>query len=44
MHVLTTTPHSPQVLCFSNGRDWARGLRSCLRHAEVGGVSMLLDS
>ena len=32
------------VLCFSNGRDWARGLRSCLRHAEVGGVSMLLDS
>ena len=33
-----------EVLCFSNGRDWARGLRSCLRHAEVGGVSMLLDS
>ena len=31
------------VLCFSNGRDWARGLRSCLRHAEVGGVSMLLE-
>ena len=33
-----------EVLCFSNGRDWARGLRSCLRHAEVGCVSMLLDS
>lgn len=32
------------VLCYSNGRDWARGLRSCLEYAQTGGVSMLLDS
>ena len=32
------------VLCYSNGRDWARGMRSCVRHAQAGGVSMLLDS
>lgn len=32
------------VLCFSNGRDWVRGMRACVRYAEAGGVSMLLDS
>ena len=32
------------VLAYSNGRDWARGLRAQLRHAAAGGVSMLLDS
>ena len=32
------------VFCYSNGNDWARGLRSQLRHATNGGVSMLLDS
>ena len=32
------------VLCYSNGRDWARGLHGTLAYAERGGVSMLLDS
>ena len=32
------------VLCYSNGRDWARGLHGALAYAERGGVSMLLDS
>ena len=32
------------VLAYSNGRDWARGLRASLRRAREGGVSMLLDS
>ena len=32
------------VLAYSNGRDWTRGLRATLRHAANGGVSMLLDS
>jgi len=32
------------VVAFSNGKDWARGLRTALRSASRGGVCMLLDS
>ena len=32
------------VLCYSNGHDWTRGLRGCLQRAASGGISMLLDS
>ena len=32
------------VFAYSNGHDWARGLRAAVRHATNGGVSMLLDS
>jgi len=32
------------VVAYSNGADWQRGLRTALQTAEQGGVTMLLDS
>lgn len=32
------------VVCFSNGRDWVRGMRHALRQARAGRVVMVVDS
>ena len=45
-HTSNVLPFPPglDVLCFSNGRDWARGIRSALELASHGRVVMVVDS
>lgn len=37
-------PPGLDVLCFSNGRDWAKGFRECVRAAKQGRIVALVDS
>uniref|UniRef100_A0A0G4GCD1 Transketolase-like pyrimidine-binding domain-containing protein n=1 Tax=Chromera velia CCMP2878 TaxID=1169474 RepID=A0A0G4GCD1_9ALVE len=38
-------PPGVDVVCYSNGRDWVRGMRYCLlQAAEAGRLSMVVDS
>ena len=36
-------PPGVDVVCFSNGEDYARGFRNAVRQAEAGRVTMLVD-
>jgi hypothetical protein len=45
-HTSNTLPLPPglDVMCFSNGHDWVRGLRLALDMAKAGRVVMMVDS
>ena len=43
-HNMLHTPPGIDVVCFSNGRDWVRGMRYAVRQAKAGRVVMVVDS
>jgi pyruvate/2-oxoglutarate/acetoin dehydrogenase E1 component len=43
-HNMLTMPPGLDVVCFSNGRDYVKGLRHAVRQAKAGRVVMLVDS
>lgn len=43
-HNILHMPPGLDVVCFSNGRDYVRGMRNALRQARAGRVVMLVDS
>jgi 2-oxoisovalerate dehydrogenase E1 component len=43
-HNMLHLPPGLDVVCYSNGADYARGMRHCLRQARAGRVVMSVDS
>ena len=43
-HNMVHTPPGLDVVCFSNGGDWVRGMRHAVRQARAGRVVMVVDS
>lgn len=43
-HNMVSTPPGLDVVCFSNGWDWVRGMRHAVRQARAGRVVMVVDS
>lgn len=43
-HNMLHMPPGIDVVCYSNGRDYARGMRYCLEQARAGRVVMSVDS
>ena len=43
-HNMIHTPPGLDVVCYSNGRDYVRGMRYALRQAKAGRVVMTVDS
>lgn len=43
-HNMLSLPPGLDVVCFSNGQDYVRGMRNALKQAKAGRVVMLVDS
>ena len=43
-HNMVHTPPGLDVVCYSNGEDWVRGMRHAVRQARAGRVVMVVDS